>query len=388
MKVIFNYAKRNIKIPGHYHIIIQMEAIAIYTLVAGVVGLGFNFVLDAMRGAVDNAQQSSMNDILIKLALGLLKIKSKLEVMFGHLYNTYPFVRECYDRTVYAINFVTAKSKGYAIEPYGNNWISISTIEETNKQLLLGDQYVYSDKYHFINPESNTSLAVNDFYKQCLDHTCEIAKSRCKVNVLETLVTMKVFDRYLHAAYFNVDNVVHSDYALPMVAGRNQFLSVEYTHPHMPSGIVINIPDSMYCNTSCILTPAFIQRYLSHQDKLYFFDMNYVVKLMDTNINSFNIKSNQYIKLSERSYSVITVYPMNNEAVVNENRPEVDRPEVDDELVPDDGSEVDEMPALIEIGEIAAADLAVEQLQGGDNDDETTRENYTFDQELPMEVEM
>jgi hypothetical protein len=364
-----------------------MEAIAIYTLVVGLVGLGFNFALDAMRGAVDNAHQTSMNDICIKIIIGLFKIKAKMEMIFGHLYNTYPVVRECADRSVYAIEFLTAKAKGYAIEPYGNNWISISTIEETNKQLLLGDQYVYSEKYHFINPESNASLAVNDFYKQCMDHTCEIAKSRCKVNVLETLVTMKVFDKYLHAAYFNVDNVVHSDYVLPTVAGRNQFLSIEYTHPHMKSGIVITIPDNMYCNTSCLLTPVFIQRYLAHQDKVYFFDMNYAIKIMDTNINTFNIKSNQYIKLSERAYSVITVYPMNNEALINENRPEVDRPEVDDELVPDDRSEVDEMPALIEIGEIAAADLAVEQLQGGD-DDETARENYTYDQELPMEVEM
>ena len=364
-----------------------MEAIAMYALVTGAVGLGFNFALDAMRGAVDNAQQTSLNDIFIKIALGLLKIKSKMEVMFGHLYNTYPFVRECSDRTVYAMNFASAKAKGYAIEPYGNNWISISTIEETNKQLLLGDQYVYSEKYHYINPDTNTNTAVNDFYKQCMDHTCEIAKSRCKVNVLETLVTMKVFDRYLNVAYFNVDNAAHSEYVLPTVAGRNQFLSIEYTHPHMKSGIVINIPDSMYCNTSCILTPMFIQRYLAHQDKLYFFDMNYVLKIMDTNINTFNIKSNQHIKLSERSYSVITVYPMNNEAVVNENRPEVDRPNAEQELGSDDGSDVDEMPALIEIGEIAAADLAVENLQGGD-DDETARENYTFDQECPMEVEM
>jgi hypothetical protein len=364
-----------------------MEAIAMYTLVAGAVGLGFNFALDAMRGVVDNAQQTSLNDILVKIVIGLFKIKSRMEMMFGHLYNTYPFVRECSDRIVYAINFASAKSKGYAIEPYGNNWISISTIEETNKQLLLGDQYVYSDKYHFLNPESNTSLAVNDFYKQCMDHTCEIAKSRCKVNVLETLVTMKVFDKYLHAAYFNVDNAVQSDYVLPTVAGRKQFLSIEYTHPHMKSGIVIDIPDNMYCNTSCILSPAFIQRYLSHQDKLYFFDMNYVLKLMDTNINSFTMKSNQYIKLTERSYSIITVYPMNNEAVINEHMPEVDRPEVHEESENDEGSEVDEMPALIAIGEIAAADLAVENLQGGD-DDETTRENYIFDQEYPMEVEM
>jgi hypothetical protein len=363
-----------------------MEAIAICTLAAGVAGLGVGFILDVFHGAVENAQQTSINDIFIKIAICLVKIKAKMEMLFGNLYNTYPFVRECSDRSVYAINFATAKAKGYAIEPYGNNWISISTIEETNKQLLMGDQYVYSEKYHFINPESNTSLAVNDFYKQCMDHTCDIAKSRCKVNVLETLVTMKVFDKYLHAAYFNVVNAANSEYVLPTVAGRNQFLSVEYTHPHMKSGIVIDIPDNMYCNTSCLLTPVFIQRYLAHQDKVYFFDMNYVIKIMDTNINTFNIKSNQYIKLSERSYSVITVYPMNNEAVVNENRPEVDRPDVD-EVGSDHGSEVDEMPALIAIGEIAAADLAVEQLQGGD-DDETTRENYTFDQDYPMEVEM
>lgn len=80
---------------------------------------------------------------------------------------------------------------------------------------------------------------------------------------------------------------------------------------------------------------------------------------------------------------------MNNEAVINENRPEVDRPYVDDELIPDDSSELDEMPALIQIGEMAAAEFAVENLNGGGgDDDETTRENYTHDQDYPMEVEM
>ena len=78
---------------------------------------------------------------------------------------------------------------------------------------------------------------------------------------------------------------------------------------------------------------------------------------------------------------------MNNEALINENIREVDRPDVDEELGTDDGSELDEMPALIAIGEIAAADLAVEQVQCGD-EDETARENYTHDQEYPMEVEM
>ena len=100
-----------------------MEAIAMYTLVAGAVGLGFNFALDALRGAVENAQQTSLNDICIKMAISLFKIKAKMEVAFGHLYNTYPFIRECSDRSVYALNFASAKAKGYAIEPYGNNWI-------------------------------------------------------------------------------------------------------------------------------------------------------------------------------------------------------------------------------------------------------------------------
>jgi len=125
-----------------------MEAIAMYTLVAGIAGLGFGFIMDVFRDAVANAQKTSLNDICIKIVIGLFKVKSKLEMIFGHLYSTYPFIRECTDRSMYAVNFVTAKAKGYSIEPYGNNWISMSTIEETNKQIILGDQYVYSEKYH------------------------------------------------------------------------------------------------------------------------------------------------------------------------------------------------------------------------------------------------
>lgn len=357
-------------------------------IVLGLLGFKASVIMDFVRDSFDNLQKLTFNDICIKLITSLFWLKAQIEMKAEYLYINYSFVREYTDRCCYAVGYVMAISKGYNIEPYGNNWVSITTVEENNQQLVLGDKYSYTEKYYHINPENYTSIAVNDYYNQCKVHICHLAKSRCITNVMETLVTMKVFGNYLYAPYFNVDNVLHSDYELPITAGQLQFLTIEYTHPKMSDGIVINLTKNMYCNTNRILTPLFVKRYLEHQEKPYVFDYKYTINIMDNCINMFSLKSNQHIYLHDKKYDVVTVYPMAEEPEEepeeeSEEESEEEPEEEPEEELEENKDDTDEIPALIPIGDLADFE-PVETLH---DDEETTRENYTFDQDA-MEVEM
>jgi hypothetical protein len=335
--------------------------IAAYTIGIVLASYSIDYIIDFYRKMMEHVQNMALNDTAVKIITNVLVVKTQIEITAGDLYDKYPFVRNCTDMVCYAGRCCVASFNGHNIEPFGNNWISISTIEETNKELLTNEQYLFDEKYYYINSETSTSLSVNDFYKKCLDNISEIAKSRCKANVLETMVTMKVFDKYLYASYFNVDKELPTSYDLPVYNGRRFFLTVEYTHPMMKKGIMLDMPISMYSKTNSILTPVFFKRYLEYQEKPYVFDMRYVINIMDTNINMFTLKSNQYIKIKERGYDIITVYPAKDYASDSEQEGDTNnRPK----------PEIEELPSLAELTqEPERLSEVIPELEAGDETD-------------------
>lgn len=81
--------------------------------------------------------------------------------------------------------------------------------------------------------------------------------------------------------------------------------TVEYTHPDMDETISINIREGMYRNNNEILSSTFVLWYLEHQPLKYIFDDNYTLKIMDDDINYFELKSTQYIKFTLTDYQVL-----------------------------------------------------------------------------------
>jgi hypothetical protein len=431
-----------------------MEASLI--IVLGLLGFNADVIMTFIRGSYDNLQRLTFTDICIKLVTSLFWLKARVEMKAEYVYVTYPFVRECTDRVCYAFDYTMATLKEYKIEPYGNNWISITTVEENNQPLVLGEKYSYSEKYHYIGAEKHTDISVNDLYNQCKDHACNSAMARCTANVDETLVVMKVFGNYLYAPYFNTKYDLRLEYDLPFSAGQLHFLTIEYTHPDMSSKILIELPKNMYCKTNRILTPLFVKRYLEHssrehvfgrRNREYVFDNRYKINIMDNCINMFTLRSNQHIYMHNETYKVVTVYPMAAEAETEEKaeeeteeeteedqsdddmpelvpitytaNPDVDKNSQDDDVIDQSDETDDDMPELVPITYTANPDLDknaqdddgvidqhdetyddVPELmpiiyivnpdldKNAQDDDETTRENYTFDQETHMDIEM
>jgi hypothetical protein len=83
-----------------------------------------------------------------------------------------------------------------------------------------------------------------------------------------------------------------------------KFLSVEYSHPDMTSPIGIVMDKSWFFAGNELLNSTFILRMLEYQPDMYFFDEDYLVKIMDSECNIFTITSNEYILLTKEGYEV------------------------------------------------------------------------------------
>jgi hypothetical protein len=75
----------------------------------------------------------------------------------------------------------------------------------------------------------------------------------------------------------------------------------------MKTTIPIELSRSVFNVDNVILSQTFIKSYLEYQTQYYHFDMDYVVKIMDSDINTFEIKSNESILLLENTYQVIQI---------------------------------------------------------------------------------
>ena len=300
----------------------------LYVSMMCLIGFSFEYIIHALNILIGNLKEIKLNDIFINAFLFIAWLKNCIEVNANYLYDTYPFVRKNTDKVCYAIDYCNAHFNGYRIEPLCDTWISLTTLDKSNTELFLGDKYIYSEQYYYFN--SITSISTDDLYKQCLEYVSEIAKSRFSPTTTETMITMKVSDKYLCASFINADNYTTPICTLTPNKGNNYFLSIEYTHPNMSAGIVLDLPTNMYNATSNIFTPAFIKRYLEYQSLPYVFDMRYTLKILDTNVNMFNMRSNQHIKINDRSYDVVTVGTLDEEDVVS------DQPDADVEYDADD----------------------------------------------------
>lgn len=76
-----------------------------------------------------------------------------------------------------------------------------------------------------------------------------------------------------------------------------------------PEPISIDIDKNYYMVGNIILTPAFIARELSYKNiSLHLFDpLNYMIEIMDHNMNVFTIQSDQYILLEKDDYKIMTI---------------------------------------------------------------------------------
>ena len=233
------------------------------------------------------------------------KIVNTISGNYKTLYENNLVVRTTIDHTVYCVNYLYSSAIGKKIEPMSSYWISSSVLSRRDKNRYIGDEYTLLESYEFIKNTLDINEGRTNFetsYNEICDAVDSVVLN--SQGYVEGLVKMKVGDKYVFRIFDN-NNGQFVEFKLPMVPSKAKFLSIEYTHPLMKKGIVFELDKSVYFVGNQILSPTFVKSYLEYQSELYHFDMDYVLKIMDGDINSFELGFNRSVVLTEEGYSII-----------------------------------------------------------------------------------
>jgi hypothetical protein len=119
------------------------------------------------------------------------------------------------------------------------------------------------------------------------------------------MVTMKRGDQYINYVFNKKDSKNTASLEFPISENRGKLLSIEYKHPDMKNTIIMDLNEKIFLNNNEILSPLFVRRWLEYQSTGFFFDLRYNLKIMDENINTFDLKSDKHLLLLKNDYEFV-----------------------------------------------------------------------------------
>jgi len=216
------------------------------------------------------------------------------------------FIDVAGENLIYFLKSAHSAILSYRIEPFEPEWISISCIFQTelDKATL---NYSFNENYEqcpvFDTNGEESSIKTDSRLKSFTQwfYTTQHVMKREKI-LDECLITMKTDNKYIYKIC-NRDNECFAE--LPNELSKVKFLNIEYCHPENQSSITIQLDRNDYLVGNEILSSSFVKRQLEYMNSSKNFDMSYVLKIMDNNLNNFELKSHEYIVLDKMEYKIV-----------------------------------------------------------------------------------
>lgn len=162
------------------------------------------------------------------------------------------------------------------------NWFEIcKLVKEEDKFSLVS---------RFLELNSNDS----DIGKKINEIVCEFGAS----SSIDTFFTLKQDDVYIIRTVENFTDINAKESDV-------KFISIEYTHALQETPIDLKLSNRAYVIGNELFSPAFVLNALENQSEPYHFDMDYVVKLIDTDVKSLSINSKEYILINAENEYVV-----------------------------------------------------------------------------------
>lgn len=249
-------------------------------------------------------QKSTVFSYGVVVLFWLIKQIESVKSKSKQIYNSNSLIKSAVDVTIYSVRVSLAAMRNQRIEPFKTNWISTAVLMKKNPSMFTGEEYSYLDLYDFIKEPIDENLVIG-FTDSCQTLNSMVSNT---ANMEEGMVTMKVGEQYVNYIYPKPKDSEKA-IEIPLVPCKFSFLSIQYTHPLMDETIYIDLDKQFYYSKNEILSPLFIQRCLEYQPANYHFDMDYELHIIDNDIETFSLKSNQYILLSETKYEIVNLRP-------------------------------------------------------------------------------
>jgi len=253
----------------------------------------------------------SFNDILQNnlslIGLNVLtkysEIKNKFTKYTNYVYTYNPIITYIIDMSVYSYKWLYAIHYNENIEPYHNYWISTNYLMQHSFQ--HPSLVTCIEKYDYVYDNNSTSYPYTFIHK--INNCCHFL-SRSSFNSLYK-------ENLLYAKYNNIyiSRVQHKGGVI------NNFKLIEdFNTPSSVSllSVTLKVNDKtvnmevdtnhMYVNNE-LFSRGFVIRYIKYNNIDIKCNDNYIIDIMDNDINIFTLKSNQYLVINKSNYVVKTL---------------------------------------------------------------------------------
>lgn len=247
------------------------------------------------KNTVDFIRNLDYQGFAIKALTLYSESVERCKVGIRHIYDI-PYVKDSVTKATYYLMSLKCALIGQRIEPLSSDWISCSVLNES----IMSSKNIIEIYDYLI--DTNLSPSDEFYYTTSSLKSIIISDSKMK----HGLVTMKLDERYFSRFYNSASEYPIACTLEDCKSFTNKFLSIEYTHPDMSAGIVMNIERGYWLVGNDILSNVFVKRWLEYQPLSYIFDNQYCIKILDGDVGVIELGWGQGIVLCENGkYEIV-----------------------------------------------------------------------------------
>ena len=266
-------------------------------------GSGLLFYTSGGYNLLYNCVSHIIQPICILLFTQYVSLYRTIKSHFEYTYDTYPIVRDMTNELKLAYDMLHASYYNYHTEPPVEPWLCVVFINKNNLPERKNNPYTFIEEYSYFLPYENeideTSYC-NGYLEEAHDAANNIIDFE---SIYESMIVMNVKNTYYYRILYDTQRTFEP---IPTLSNHcdTHFLTIQYCHPKQNTSIDIQLDKRIYIIGNEILSPTFVLRYLEYQPIPFYFDKDYTIDIMDTNINMFTLTSNEYICLEKNTYTI------------------------------------------------------------------------------------
>lgn len=245
-------------------------------------------------------------NLLIVAFLHYIALQQWLSAYGKNIQDKYPRLKVVHDRICYFFLFLKAKLESRAMEPLTNNWVLLSGHYRA-KESLFGTNRPSQNEYTYTTLYPSQTQSMSECAR-VYNLSIHLANSRLYSNYAmhECDLIMKVQNRQLVRVFKReIPNRLEIEPDELFQPSRVKFISIDLVFPYKETSYVIDLDKSVYLIHNEILSYGFLARYLDHHYGKGLMDDEYLLNIMDNNMDTVQLKTRDYIVLDRSSYNIV-----------------------------------------------------------------------------------
>jgi hypothetical protein len=223
---------------------------------------------------------SKIEECYIGCVFSISNIINYISSYFEEIYEANDCIRDTIDSTNYLIESTCRKCSHQKKEPMEKMWISINYFDLSSNN-FIDEYYILGIDIHELD---NSSLEFD-------------LKNK------DELVIFKGYNKKNKDSYYLCSRSKNLVNYLTIERSLIHFLSITYRYgDQIPISLIVDKQWLIVGNE--ILGYVHVLRMLEYQNEGVVFNMNYVLDIIDSNIEIFQLKSYQYLKIEKNKYTV------------------------------------------------------------------------------------